>query len=321
MKLANLKLGDLITITSPNSSDVSLEAFIKESTQLIASCWPSAQIQPDQISLNKFYLTSNNLRFDDDTKIALQKLDTTKVPVTSQINIRLIETSYKLSPNEIDLVLSFLKEIYMNKTVRINNVLVLNYMGRKILFRIDDVNNSATKTKSKKVDNIELVIERFNLTMNLNDNKKDSFIDSDIKPVGLSDEFLNDENKVFFMKSHFKTDKIYSDSFKINADTKFNLLENSLEVIEIEANKAPKIYLKDVAGLDKEIAILKEFFINPFERSDLYKEIGNFIYCRKRLNISRPFFMHVLHTQAKYMHEKGWAVFKRLRHLIIISYI
>ena len=68
--------------------------------------------------------------------------------------------------------------------------------------------------------------------------------------------------------------------YEITSSTKFSISSsrsdnnNNIDDVNQSANRT--ITFKDVAGLDREIQILKEFFINPFEYSHVYRDIGKF---------------------------------------------
>ena len=56
--------------------------------------------------------------------------------------------------------------------------------------------------------------------------------------------------------------------------TKANTDFKDSETIADENTLGNKLTFKNLAGLEKEIELLKEFFYNPFEYSDLYANIG-----------------------------------------------
>lgn len=71
--------------------------------------------------------------------------------------------------------------------------------------------------------------------------------------------------------------QLYNQIFQITSKTKFTLKKSSESKNKQESDSSEEtsqITFKDLAGLDKEIDLLKECFSNPIEFRDLYESIG-----------------------------------------------
>ena len=61
---------------------------------------------------------------------------------------------------------------------------------------------------------------------------------------------------------------------KFSYKTQFSISNPIAENDNLNESREHIIKFNDIAGLNKEIELLKEFFIQPFEFSGLYKQIG-----------------------------------------------
>ncbi len=88
-------------------------------------------------------------------------------------------------------------------------------------------------------------------------------------------ENFTDKIEAINLDEHYEA-KLTSGLFQITSKTRFELeAEKSQEEDKTPDEKTPQsVLFKDLAGLDKEIELLKEIFYNPLEFSELYESIG-----------------------------------------------
>lgn len=256
MRLADLKLNDLILLKDINTN-----------TDCVAMCWPSASVDFAQISLNKNYLSLNCIPTNQ--SVICYKLP--KQPAAASV----ISLEYLNGVNEFSieedasLVMAYLKEAYLGKFVLTKQPLSAVYMGQKLIFKITDI-SAKDLNNNQPLNNYDSTDLNTNFeTMNLNE-KPTSFTDIDMKPIK-----LNETQAKQLLIETLAMNQI----FQVNSKTQFSILT---ETPKNEINELPEQTLKfkfnDIAGLDKEIELLKEFFIQPFNNSSLYKKIGFIFY-------------------------------------------
>lgn len=139
-------------------------------------------------------------------------------------------------------------------------------MGKKLIFQITNVAKQKNSKKKKKENSIDLISEK--LTNSSLTDSKEAFSDQIQTVISTSDRF-------------FKDSTISTQIYQITQRTQLNLRRSSSnseaefdQETEVYSKNESRILFKDLAGLDKEIELLKEFFFNPFEYSDLYNNIG-----------------------------------------------
>ena len=286
MKHFQVDLGDLLLV---QQFDVKNSLF----NQYLNISWPSNLVGLDQISLNKnnFILNIGNLTGSsqiNDSYLLVSKLDKQKafqsieVKLTFSTNLSSISDSLFNNPgnedddtnnNEKQLILSLLKEIYYNKIVILNQYLFINYIGQRLVFQIEQIDSNQFKNEKSLENSLSNELTK---KLNLNsENEKifsNEFVVDDIKPIRC------DQNKYQF--NYFNINRDDENSLKyflINQKTKFVLIENENQNSENEIKSDEneiKIMFDSIGGLEKEINILKELFVSPFEFIDLYKKIG-----------------------------------------------
>ena len=286
MKHFQVDLGDLLLV---QQFDVKNSLF----NQYLNISWPSNLVGLDQISLNKnnFILNIGNLTGSsqiNDSYLLVSKLDKQKafqsieVKLTFSTNLSSISDSLFNNPgnedddtnnNEKQLILSLLKEIYYNKIVILNQYLFINYIGQRLVFQIEQIDSNQFKNEKSLENSLSNELTK---KLNLNsENEKifcNEFVVDDIKPIKC------DQNKYQF--NYFNNNRDDENSLKyflINQKTKFVLIENENQNSENEIKSDEneiKIMFDSIGGLEKEINILKELFVSPFEFIDLYKKIG-----------------------------------------------
>ncbi len=232
MKLCNLALGDTILIENLN------ENLIKDTNyQIFCTCWPQNLLDPTQIALNKSYLTING--FCVDQNILLHRISRNDLVHADQISLELVKNlsstvlfNASNNENDFDLILDFLKEIYLNKSISSNQLLQVVYMGQKLVFKIVKVaSNNNLEDLNSKLNNLKLTASGHSRQMG---------------PIS---------------------------AFYISSSTKF-FINDEAKKSENEPNEKEKILFKDLGGLDKEIELIKEIFVDPFKFSTLYNEVG-----------------------------------------------
>ena len=116
--------------------------------ELILTCWPSSQLEASQIAFNKYYTSINGLNFDDIKLVLVQKLNKTNISACNQMNIEFMPSlssgslfvSSKPSEDDelsddLELVVSFLKEKLTNKCVTIKQLVFVQYMGHSLVLK------------------------------------------------------------------------------------------------------------------------------------------------------------------------------------------
>ena len=68
--------------------------------------------------------------------------------------------------------------------------------------------------------------------------------------------------------------QLYNQIYQVTTKTKFSLVKAKNKQESVDSSENSKVTFKDLAGLEKEIDLLKECFSNPFEFSELYESIG-----------------------------------------------
>ena len=259
MKLCSLELGDtiLIKILSEN----------KIVSQFTSICWPSNQVEQSQISFNKSFLTLNGLT--NSQLVFVQKYTNKKTLVANEIDIEYVRNlssinlfnSESFELDDANLILGFLKEIYLNKTILVGQNLILTYMGQILVFKVIYIDY---KVENKKL-NTKKLVDKLEKSLNLNETNSETapgLFETNFKDDLANVKYLIDEETCLY---------------SINNKTKFNLVNNfDLKPIDFESpiDKGKKISFDSIGGLDKEIQILKELFVDQFQLDDLYKQIG-----------------------------------------------
>jgi hypothetical protein len=289
MKHFKIDLGDLLLLEQYDMNNSLINQYLSIS-------WPSNLINLDQISLNKinFMLNIGNLAGSsqiNDSFILVSKLDKLKANQSIEIKLQFSTHLSSISDsifinennntenedeinNEKELILSLLKEIYLNKIVILNQYLFINYIGQRLVFKIQQIDsNQLNINKEKDMEN--LLSNELGNKLNLNNESvkisSNEFVVDDIKPVKC-DQFN-------YRFNYFNHDNNNLKYFIIDKKTKFvlneNVNENLNKINEIkEEENDSKIKFDSIGGLEKEIKILKELFVSPFEFTDLYKKIG-----------------------------------------------
>lgn len=244
MKACNIELGDTILVKIAIDND-------SNPIEIICTCWPSNQLELTDIALSKVYLNINGIDLNSNkTNVIVVKPNRLRKVNANTIDIELIKSlcstnfidlATKFDNTEVELIQNFLKEIYLNKFVLTSRqYLYLNYMGQKLIFKVTRI-----------TDNEKDLAKQFEKSLSISNESSDS------KLVNVVVYGVNSQTK-FVLRANTTTK---------TADTNENMPMN-LEMVKFI----------NVAGLDKEIQLLKEFFIHPFDYSGLYKQIGTIIY-------------------------------------------
>lgn len=221
MKSSNISLGDRL--------------LIKNGTSVICcTSWPSGQVELGQVALNRQYLGLNGFSFD---QLLVQKMRKEEIKQADQVVIEQVESACRLDESQdedVQLILEFLRERYLNKIVTGSQYLHLAYMGQQLVFKIASV--ISKKKKKSQVNDISKKLESLNLN-------------------GVH------ENSEFYAISQ-------STSFKLATSVG---KEDTKKEIE-SANR--RVTFKDIGGMEKEIELVKEIFIDTFKFSAQYDELG-----------------------------------------------
>lgn len=247
MRLADFKLGDLIVIKDLNTN-----------INMVAICWSSPQIDLSQVSFNKNYLNLNNIQLDQ--SVICYKLKD-KPKIASEIKLDYSLSSLDLE-KDTDLFMAYLKEIYLGKFLQTNQPLSIIYLGQRLIFKVLNItSNQSTQQLNGKHNDLSTSFESI---LSLND-KPVSFTETNIKATSLADKFAKQ------LQINWE---IIDEIFQVNTKTQFSISNPIAENDNLNESREHIIKFNDIAGLNKEIELLKEFFIQPFEFSGLYKQIG-----------------------------------------------
>lgn len=259
MKNSNLNVGDTLVIKLTSNKNLI--------SQFSCVCWPSNQINLFNLGFNKKILSLNGIfecqtvmvqKYEDKKKFLAVEIDVEYVPNLSSTSIYDIESTFSQDSN---LILAFLKEIYLNKTIIAGQHLLLTYMGQNLIFKVIYIDGLANQEKASTKNLMNKIENSLKLT------------ESDI-PEYLCETFLWNSKNEF---EHLIEPDL--NLYSINQKTKFSLI-NSFDLKEVNFDapieKGKKISFSEIGGLDKEIDTLKDYFINQFNLDNLYKQIGNF---------------------------------------------
>ena len=262
IKLMNLSIGDSFCVTCPSTN-----------MSLIVTCWPSAQISQSHISICRQYFLINGFCLEMTCHLLAQKHGWKTNQIAKNLNLKFEPTQSTCDPfdvavvdnenndanqtNDRKLIISFLKEIHRKKFLILSETqhLFLNYMGQLLVFKLVGIDGGGGSREKKSINKSSLdslVKDLNNLSFEKSDIKQ--FVDVNLKPV---------EYKEFDNLKHLKY-------FQVVETTNISLLEN----IEERRLTEKQVTLNDIGGLEKEIEMLREFFINPFKYVELYKKIG-----------------------------------------------
>lgn len=257
MKNSNFNLGDTLVIKMISNKNLI--------SQFSSVCWPSNQISLFNLGINKKIMSLNGIfecqtvmvqKYEDRKKLQAVEIDVEYVSNLSSTSIFDLESTFSEDSN---LILAFLKEIYLNKTIIAGQHLTITYMGQNLVFKAIYIDGLTTQEKANTINLMNKIENSLKLT------------ESGL-PDYLPETILWDSIKEF--QHLIETDL---NLYTISQKTKFNLI-NSFDLKEINFDapieKGKKNSLNDIGGLDKEIDILKDYFINQFNLDNLYKQIG-----------------------------------------------
>jgi hypothetical protein len=288
MKLMNINIGDSVCLSTNVCHTNTSTTTITNSSLIIITCWPCAQINPSQISLSKHYLLINDIHLESHlflTENITKSNSRHLLQVAKRVNIEFIRAQSTCDPfcrkksidrdeeeeeegdsGDLKLILGFLKEIHTNKILvesdKTPQSLFLIYMGQLLVFKIESMEGGGGG--GEKLSNVKKTVNLNALTnelCNFSIDKKQhqQFAEVNLKPIEILDFFRVDENLKYF---------------KIVNGTQFNLINTSESLPQEKLTLSKLITLNDIGGLEKEIDLLREFFINPFKFAKLYEKIG-----------------------------------------------
>jgi putative ribosome biogenesis GTPase RsgA len=160
------------------------------------------------------------------------------VSLADQIVIELVRelssAALSGSENDTDLILAFVKEIYLNKSISSTQLLQVVYMGQRLVFKVTRV------LATENPDTLIPKLESLNLT-----------------------------------NGHVKNGTTAFKLYLISSETRFSFTSADTAVNAAdEPGVKETIMFKDLGGLEKEIELCKEIFVDPFKYSAKYKEVG-----------------------------------------------
>lgn len=247
MKLSNFRLGDLIVIKDLNTN-----------VNAVVLAWSSPLVDFNQIALNNIYSSLTNIPLD---KFVLCFKPNHAPQLALDVKLSYALDQFNID-QDCDLVLAYLKEIYLGKYVLLDQPMFVSYMGQKLIFKIENIlaNNSTVDSKILNGDDLS-----HNLAASLNLSEKPAgFTEINMKAKLVNSQLMNE-----FQIETDLTNQIY----QVNSQTKFSLALKKITNNDVKSAET-NFKLADIAGLDKEIELLKEFFIQPFQFCDLYKQVG-----------------------------------------------
>lgn len=271
MKLANLELGDTILVKLIDTSLDTLDSI----TEFLCTCWPLSQIDPSQISINKNLTMLNGIKSDSSTNLLVIKPEIeSKKSIADEVDIEFVRSlsSTDLFDEEQDLnekenddlemIMNFLKEIYLNKFIMPGQCLNLTYMGQKLVFKIIYIGSNRETSEV----NLSKKLEK-SLHLDEEKSRKNSIWQSGLnnkeESVDLIRKLTSHELKLYTVKNGTR--------FSIIKNVDLNKTDSDFENALV---KSKKFTFNDIGGLEKEMQLLREFFIDPFRFDELYKQIG-----------------------------------------------
>jgi hypothetical protein len=254
IKTANIQLDDMIVVQSKENQ-----------TNLAFTCWPSSQLDCSHIALSSYYLSINGMKQESNVSFYWKKIDKSLIKTAKSVTIEFqphlssvrdlnLDNEDENLKQDLNLILFYLKEKHLNKVVLFNQNIFVTFMGQKVVFKITNIRVQPNKNqnKNKHDSKMDLITNQMNLSLTMNETRS-----------GVC------ENQ---FKGMIPNDLEF---YKIDSKTKIDYIKNGPEP-EIEARSQKQIGFNDIGGLEKEIELLKEFFVSPFENNELYKRIGKF---------------------------------------------
>jgi ATP-dependent 26S proteasome regulatory subunit len=233
---------------------------------LVFTCWPSPQLDCSQIALNSYYMNINGMSQRANPNLYWKKIEKSLIKTAKSISIEFqshLSRFLELNINDedenlkqdLDLIISILKEKNLNKVVLLNQNIFVSFLGQKMAFKIISIRAQSNKSenKNKKDTNVDLIANKMDKRLNLLETNE-------------KQERLNQFKEIISEDLNF---------YKIDSKTKIDLVKTKLE-LKKEPISQNILGFDDIGGLEKEIEQLKEFFISPFENRELYKRIGKF---------------------------------------------
>lgn len=231
-----------------------------------AKCWPLLSLQVDKIAFSKQFVLLNNMTIDSTSSIQrIFMVNDKQILSIKQITLNIIiSNSNKIETlNDADkkLLLSYLKEIYLNKFIIKNQLLSVIFMGQKFIFEIESMitheNRIEETDEANFNENFEKQLKISNSVLTSPTAKMSNFNDLNLKPTSSS---LSSNEKIGL----YLIDKL-SDFKILNLKSNDDFDDKSIDNL---------IKFKDIGGLYHEIELIKDLFINPFEMASVYKDIG-----------------------------------------------
>lgn len=264
MSLCGFKIGSPLLIEYTTSDSSMSPSYI------CCTCWPLHTIQIDRISLNKQYTLSNQI----DT-IKRIKLYTKHPYEINKLNLTILSSNHSniltsITNQDQNLIINYLKNIYLNKLIINNQQLQIVYLGHRLQFQVLNIlSNAKYKASSPLInrDGIDDSLFSINKQLNnLNLNNELKFIE------------IQNNNQILLVESPLSSLNISFYSINNNTIIEIDVFKHEINANN-ENNDLKLIKFNNIGGLDNEIELVKELFVYPFEEeySHLYRDIGELL--------------------------------------------
>ena len=215
--------------------DSVLVSLPSQKTACCFTCWPLNQLDPVQIALNKPYSLLNG--FGIDQNVLVEKLNRSERMPACQLTLELAKNFCN----------STLGAAQGNNNEHDDTELILQFMLEVYLGKLV----SASQLLYSVYMGQRLVFKLVNVLCNNNNSAVNSL---DQEMAGLSLE---------------SSAKVYA----IDSRTKFSLTSQRAGENEQETTKR-NVFFRDLGGMEKEIELVREVFIDPFKFCSIYKQVG-----------------------------------------------
>ena len=251
MNLCNFKIGSALAIEYLQGGQI---------VHSSVTCWPLISLPIDKIALSKQSIFVNNLSVEATIRRIFSILNQKKFHVTQiSLNLLLTKGNKNVNFNDTDskLLVDYIKEIYLNKFISKSQLLIVTFMGQRLVFEI------VTLVSNEKISKQEFNLnEKFEKQLKISSIESSpsakvglSFNEVDIKPI----DSLNESTVSLYL---------------VDKNTNFKILNMKASVDVKEKKNENLIKFEDIGGLNNEIELIKDLFIYPFELTTIYQHIG-----------------------------------------------
>ena len=103
---------------------------------------------------------STNLKLSDNNTLLISKIDRSSANNSIEIKLKFVNhlstinvselLKFDETPSDTQLIVNFLKEMYLNKLVILKQLIFVNYIGQKLVFQIEEIDSNRFESKPKK---------------------------------------------------------------------------------------------------------------------------------------------------------------------------